>query len=131
MRSPVVASHIASVRESPTPPNTSTSVRRQIGSESMSSPSRSKIAARNTDPRLAYATDDPPTFPYGDARLRELDFGRWDGLTYDQLKVANPKLWWPKQMGEPYLHELTLDTLRDEYRLPVLDAEQLRRISLR
>lgn len=31
----------------------------------------------------------------------------------------------------PELHELALDTLRDEYRLPVLDADQLRRITLR
>ncbi|WP_277455705.1 isochorismatase family cysteine hydrolase [Janibacter sp. DB-40] len=30
----------------------------------------------------------------------------------------------------PELHELALDTLRDEYRLPVLDAEQLRRVTV-
>lgn len=31
----------------------------------------------------------------------------------------------------PELHELTLDMLRDEYRLPVLDADQLRRVPVR
>jgi exo-1,4-beta-D-glucosaminidase len=28
---------------------------------------------------------------------------------YPQLKVANPRLWWPAQMGEPHLNDLALE----------------------
>ena len=28
---------------------------------------------------------------------------------FPALQVANPKLWWPYQMGEPYLHKLSLE----------------------
>jgi exo-1,4-beta-D-glucosaminidase len=28
--------------------------------------------------------------------------------TYSNLRIQNPKIWWPAQMGEPYLHDLSL-----------------------
>lgn len=28
---------------------------------------------------------------------------------YSQLRIRNPKLWWPKQMGTPHLHNLTFE----------------------
>ncbi len=30
------------------------------------------------------------------------------------LNVQNPRLWWPYQMGEPYLHKLTLEFIPDQ-----------------
>ncbi len=30
------------------------------------------------------------------------------------LNVQNPRLWWPYQMGEPYLHKLTLEFVPDK-----------------
>jgi exo-1,4-beta-D-glucosaminidase len=30
------------------------------------------------------------------------------------LTVANPRLWWPYQMGEPYLHKLSLEFVTDQ-----------------
>lgn len=38
--------------------------------------------------------------------IREIEFSPED---FPVLEVTQPKLWWPYQMGDPYLHKLTLD----------------------
>jgi exo-1,4-beta-D-glucosaminidase len=39
------------------------------------------------------------------------------------LNVGNPHLWWPYQMGEPYLHKLSLEFVIDKG--PASDAQQI------
>jgi exo-1,4-beta-D-glucosaminidase len=33
---------------------------------------------------------------------------RFNPAAFPQLRIKNPRLWWPKQMGEPYLHDLSV-----------------------
>ncbi len=72
-----------------------------------------EVTLRN---HLAEAVSGTLTGKYGDVRFEEeVSLGpsetkvvRMDPLTHPQLKLNNPKLWWPKGYGDPFLYDVEL-----------------------